>query len=123
MATNLPKKETTTNKTGEFFDVYNTSRTDTVVPSNEFDAVRGFFMRKTNDNETVSEGLTDTVMQIANLHNVSPMDIISEFNEYAVTEIQQSLVSLINQTRANTSILGFNKNKTPSVPAARNILV
>ena len=28
-------------------------------------------MRKTNDNETVSEGLTDTVMQIANLHNVS----------------------------------------------------
>lgn len=123
MATNLPKKETTTNKTGEFFDVYNTSRTDTVVPSNEFDAVRGFFMRKTNDNETVSAGLTDTVMQIANLHNVSPMDIISEFNEYAVTEIQQSLVSLINQTRANTSILGFNKNKTPSVPAARNILV
>ena len=123
MATNLPKKETTTNKTGEFFDVYNTSRTDTVVPANEFDAVRGFFMRKTNDNETVSEGLTDTVMQIANLHNVSPMDIITEFEEYAVTEIQQSLVSLINQTRANTSILGFNKNKTPSVPAARNILV
>ena len=80
-------------------------------------------MRKTNDNETVSAGLTDTVMQIANLHNVSPMDIISEFSEYAVTEIQQSLVSLINQTRANTSILGFNKNKTPSVPAARNILV
>ena len=29
-------------------------------------------MRKTNDNKTVSEGLTDTVMQIANLHNVAP---------------------------------------------------
>ena len=50
-------------------------------------------------------------MQIANLHNVAPMDIIQEFNEYAVTDIQQALV-LINQTRANTSILGFNKNKT-----------
>ena len=33
---------------------------------------------KTNDNKTVSEGLTDTVMQIANLHNVAPMDIIQE---------------------------------------------
>lgn len=123
MATNLPKKDISTNKTGEFFDVYNTPKSETLVPSNEYDAVRGFFMRKTNDNKTVSEGLTDTVMQIANLHNVAPMDIIQEFNEYAVTDIQQALVSLINQTRANTSILGFNKNKTPSVPAARNIIV
>lgn len=123
MATNLPKKDISTNKTGEFFDVYNTPRSETLVPSNEYDAVRGFFMRKTNDNKTVSAGLTDTVMQIANLHNVAPMDIIQEFNEYAVTDIQQALVSLINQTRANTSILGFNKNKTPSVPAARNIIV
>lgn len=123
MATNLPKKDISTNKTGEFFDVYNTPKSETLVPSNEYDAVRGFFMRKTNDNKTVSAGLTDTVMQIANLHNVAPMDIIQEFNEYAVTDIQQALVSLINQTRANTSILGFNKNKTPSVPAARNIIV
>lgn len=123
MATNLPKKDISTNKTGEFFDVYNTTRSETLVPSNEYDAVRGFFMRKTNDNKTVSAGLTDTVMQIANLHNVAPMDIIQEFNEYAVTDIQQALVSLINQTRANTSILGFNKNKTPSVTAARNIIV
>lgn len=123
MATNLPKKDISTNKTGEFFDVYNTPKSETLVPSNEYDAVRGFFMRKTNDNKTVSEGLTDTVMQIANLHNVAPMDIIQEFNEYAVTDIQQALVSLINQTRANTSILGFNKNKTPSVTAARNIIV
>lgn len=123
MATNLPKKDISTNKTGEFFDVYNTTRSETLVPSNEYDAVRGFFMRKTNDNKTVSAGLTDTVMQIANLHNVAPMDIIQEFNEYAVTDIQQALVSLINQTRANTSILGFNKNKTPSVSAARNIIV
>ena len=112
MATNLPKKDISTNKTGEFFDVYNTPKSETLVPSNEYDAVRGFFMRKTNDNKTVSAGLTDTVMQIANLHNVAPMDIIQEFNEYAVTDIQQALVSLINQTRANTSILGFNKNKT-----------
>ena len=48
------------------------------------------------------------------------MDIIQEFNEYAVTDIQQALV-LMTQTRANTSILGFNKNK-PHV-TARNIIV
>ena len=82
----------------------------------------GFFKRKTNDNVAISNGLTDTVLQIAMLHNVSPMDIIEDFNDYAVTEIQQALVSLINQTRANTSILGFNRNKAPSQVVARNIL-
>jgi hypothetical protein len=50
------------------------------------------------------------------------MDIIEDFNDYGVTEIQQALVSLINQTRANTSILGFNRNKAPSQVVARNIL-
>ena len=61
-------------------------------------------------------------MQLANLHNISPMDLIDDFGDYAITEIQQALVSLINQTRTNTSILGFNKNKAPSQIVARNIL-
>jgi len=80
-------------------------------------------MRKTNDNEEVSNGLTDTIMQIASLHGAKPMELIDEFNEYAVTDIQQALVSLLNQQRANTSILGFNRNKKPSAYTARNILV
>jgi FKBP-type peptidyl-prolyl cis-trans isomerase (trigger factor) len=50
------------------------------------------------------------------------MDLIDDFGDYAITEIQQALVSLINQTRTNTSILGFNKNKAPSQIVARNIL-
>jgi hypothetical protein len=121
MSTNLPANPNG-NKTTEFFDVYNTDRNSTVVNPNEFDAIMGFFKRKTNDNVTISTGLTDTVLQIAMLHNVSPMDIIEDFNDYGVTEIQQALVSLINQTRANTSILGFNRNKAPSQVVARNIL-
>ena len=122
MATNLPPKKTN-NETKEFFDVYNTTRAETVVSSTDHDAVRGFFMRKTNDNIDVSNGLTDTVMQISSLHGAKPMELIDEFNDYAVTDIQQALVSLLNQQRANTSILGFNRNKKPSTYTARNILV
>jgi hypothetical protein len=121
MSTNLPKKENT-NQTTEFFDVYDTAQSTSIVNPTEFDAIRGFFLRKTKDNETVADGLTDTVMQLANLHNISPMDLIDDFGDYAITEIQQALVSLINQTRTNTSILGFNKNKAPSQIVARNIL-
>jgi hypothetical protein len=121
MSTNLPKKENT-NETTEFFDVYDTAQSTSIVNPTEFDAIRGFFLRKTKDNETVADGLTDTVMQLANLHNISPMDLIDDFGDYAITEIQQALVSLINQTRTNTSILGFNKNKAPSQIVARNIL-
>ena len=121
MSTNLPKKENT-NQTTEFFDVYDTAQSTSIVNPTEFDAIRGFFLRKTKDNETVADGLTDTVMQLANLHNISPMDLIDDFGDYAITAIQQALVSLINQTRTNTSILGFNKNKAPSQIVARNIL-
>ena len=66
--------------------------------------------------------MTDTVIQIANLHDVSPMSLIEDFSDYAISDIQQALVSLINQTRANTSILGFNKTNAPSTYFARNIL-
>jgi hypothetical protein len=122
MATNLPKSNKP-NATTEFFNQYDAPTDSSVVNANEYDAVRGFFLRKTNDNETVADGLTGTVMSLSNLHNVSPMDLIDDFTDYALTDIQQALVSLINQTRANTSILGFNRNKTPSQTIARNILV
>lgn len=122
MATNLPKSNKP-NATTEFFNQYDAPTDSSVVNANEYDAVRGFFLRKTNDNETVADGLTGTVMSLSNLHNVSPMDLIDDFIDYALTDIQQALVSLINQTRANTSILGFNRNKTPSQTIARNILV
>ena len=122
MATNLPKSNKP-NATTQFFNQYDAPTDSSVVNANEYDAVRGFFLRKTNDNETVADGLTGTVMSLSNLHNVSPMDLIDDFTDYALTDIQQALVSLINQTRTNTSILGFNRNKTPSQTIARNILV
>lgn len=122
MSTNLPQKDKS-NSTKEFFDVYNTPRAETAISSTEHDAVRGFFMRKTNDNKEVSAGLTDTVMQLATLHGIPAMNLIEDFEDYAVTEIQQALVSLMNQQRSNTSILGYNRNKKPSTYTARNILV
>mgnify|MGYP001414732545 CR=1 FL=1 len=124
MATNLPPKDSDgkTVTTQQFFNSYNTARTETVVDPNEFEAIRGFFLKKTDNAETVSDGLTDTVIQIANLHDVSPMSLIEDFSDYAISDIQQALVSLINQTRANTSILGFNKTNAPSTHFARNIL-
>ncbi|MBL18208.1 MAG: hypothetical protein CMC82_00040 [Flavobacteriaceae bacterium] len=122
MATNLPPKNNDSVSTGEFFSAYNTPRAETVVDPNEFEAIRGFFLKKTDNSETVANGLTDTVIQIANLHDVSPMNLIEDFTDYGISDIQQALVSLINQTRANTSILGFNKTNAPSTYFARNIL-
>lgn len=124
MATNLPPKDNDgkTVTTQQFFDSYNTPRAETVVNPNEFEAIRGFFLKKTDNSETVANGLTDTVIQIANLHDVSPMSLIEDFTDYGISDIQQALVSLINQTRANTSILGFNKTNAPSTYFARNIL-
>ena len=124
MATNLPAKQN--GNTQEFFDIYNNSnRRDTSVSTNEYEAVMGFFLRKTNDNKTVSLSLVDAIMQIANIHNINPMGLIDElnFDNLSLTDVQTIIISLINQTRNNTSILGFNKDRNSSPDVVRNIMV
>ena len=82
----------------------------------------GFFLQKTDGNTTISANLADTVITIAAESGNSPMIMIDELEEYGITDIQQSIISLLNQTRNNTSILGFNKSQSPNNLVARNIL-
>ena len=123
MSTNLPIKDE--NRTQEVFEVQDTPRADTNVPVNEYEAINGFFLRKTNNRRDVADGLTDAVMQIANLHNAQPMGLIDELelNDLELSDIQKIIISMINQTRNNTSILGFDSKKTANPSAVRNIMV
>ena len=103
------------------FDNYNEGKS-VVSTTNEFDAVKGFFLRKTEGNIDSALALTDTVLTVANLHGISPMQMIDELDTYSTTEVQQVLISMINQTRGNTSVLGYNKSQTPNQAVARNII-
>jgi hypothetical protein len=117
---NLPSNSTTVTET-DVFDSYNTNENVTVT-SGEYDAVLGFFLEKTEGNNEIANSLTDTVISIATNTSNSPMIIIDELREYGLNDIQQSIISLLNQTRNDTSMLGFNKSQTPNNLVARNIL-
>ena len=116
---NLPSTKTTTST--DVFNSYNTNESVTAT-TGEYDAVMGFFLQKTEGNSTIASSLTDTVIQIATNLGDSPMIIIDELAEYGLTDIQQSIISLLNQTRNDTSMLGFNKSQAPNNLVARNIL-
>tara|TARA_B100001057_G_C22843985_1_gene948232 strand:+ start:2004 stop:2450 length:447 start_codon:yes stop_codon:yes gene_type:complete len=103
------------------FDNYNAGQ-NVVSTTNEFDAVKGFFLRKTEGQIDSALALTDTVLTVSNIHGISPMAMIEELETYNTSEVQQVLISMINQTRGNTSILGYNKSQTPNQAVARNII-
>lgn len=117
--TNYPRTTTVTET--EVFSSFNDA-TNIAVTTNQFDAVKGFFLRKTNDT-TVANSLTDTVLQLSEVHGLDPMGLIDQLKEYGLTDIQQAVISLINQSRNNTSILGYNKNQSPNKNVARNIVL
>lgn len=120
MSGNYFKNQTTVSE-DQVFDQYNSN--NVIAPTtNEFDAVKGFFLRKTNNDRDVADGLTDTIIQVAQYHGIDVMSLLDQLKDYGMNEIQQAVVSLINQTRGNTSILGFNKNKAPNPSVARNVL-
>ena len=120
MSTNYIKNQTVISE-DKVFDQYDSNYS--VAPTtNEFDAVKGFFLRKTNNDKDVADGLTDTIIQVAQAHGISAMSLLDQLKDYGMNEILQSVISLINQTRGNTSILGFNKNRSPNPNVARNVL-
>jgi hypothetical protein len=117
---NLPVSKTAVSET-DVFNSYNTNENVTVT-SGEYDAVLGFFLDKTDGNNEIANSLTDTVISIATNTGNSPMIIVDELREYGLNDIQQSIISLLNQTRNDTSMLGFNKSQSPNNLVARNIL-
>lgn len=105
----------------QVFDQFNNN--NTIAPTtNEFDAVKGFFLRKTNGDHETANSLADTIIQVASANGINVMSMLDQLKDYNTTQVQQAVVSLINQTRGNTSILGFNKNKAPNPSVARNVL-
>jgi len=103
------------------FDNYNEQQS-ILTTVNEFDAIKGFFLRKTEGNTEVADALTSTILTVCNLHGIAPMGMIDELKDYDTSEIQQVFISMINQTRGNTSILGYNKSQVPNQAVARNVI-
>ena len=124
--TNLPQKnldKTNTPRTQEeitrtFFDGY--FEKDISITGTEWDVVYSFAIQKT-ENEAAARALSEAIIVAANQINDDPMAVINEFKKYDELQLDQVLSLYLNQSRRDTSLLGYTQTITPNVYVARNI--
>jgi hypothetical protein len=116
MATNLPGQST---QTQEFFNGYYNQKI-TMNP-NEYNQVYSFFVSKTGS-ESAAQQLTQTVMIITYNNNISPIQIINDFNKAAsVSDFKTLLITFFNSFRGPTSKIGYSNNIFKNEWIERNI--
>ena len=92
------------------------------VNSSEHQAVKSFFLEKTNNDNDSANTLTDTIFEIGAMENVNVMSFIDKLLGDTIDDIQLTLITMINQNRKQTSILGFSTSRVPNPSVVRNIV-
>lgn len=92
------------------------------VNSSEHQAVKSFFLEKTQNDNDASNTLTDTMFEIGAMENVNVMELIDKLRGETIDDIQLTLITMINQNRKQTSILGFSTSRVPNPSVVRNIV-
>jgi hypothetical protein len=117
----LPDKpKTSEGKTTEFFDKYFTKKIN--FPSNEVDAVIGFFLKRGFDQGAAQS--TSTVLleqtKIDNINVFTLLDTLKGLNEIQLSTV---VAEVLNYNRDSTSSVGFRRPQTVDKIEKRNIVV
>lgn len=117
---NLPQVAQTsdTEEVRSFFDKY--YQTEMVFPSNQVDAVVGFFLKRGFD--TAAANSTAIILLIqARIDNVNPFVLLDTLKGLTETQLSQMVTEVMNLNREKTSALGYNNNNTTESIESRNI--
>jgi hypothetical protein len=122
MASNLPLTQVTdsTIEVKEFFDKYYTTKVS--FPSNQIDAVIGFFVKNGFDPQSArSTGIV--LLNQARVDNVSVFELIDSLNTLTDVQLSQVVAQILNSYREKISLLGYRIAQTADTYESRNILV
>ena len=92
------------------------------INSSEHQAVKSFFLEKTNNDNDSANTLTDTILEIGAMEDANVMELIDKLRGDTIDDIQLTLITMINQNRKQTSILGFTTSRVPNPSVVRNIV-
>jgi hypothetical protein len=92
------------------------------VDSSEHQAVKSFFLEKTNNNQDVANTLTDTLFEIGATQGIDVMELIDRLRTETIDDVQLTLIAMINQKRKKTSVLGFANSRIANPTVLRNII-
>jgi len=119
---NLPSSNTTSSseEVRTFFDKY--FRTQITFPSNQIDAVLGFFLKRGFDEEAArSTGIV--LLNQARIDNVNVFELIDQLKGLTDVQLSKVVAEVLNAYREQTSTLGYKVSSTEETYESRNILV
>lgn len=122
MPTNLPV-ESAVDSAGEvkqFFDKFFVHEVS--FPSNQIDAVLGFFLKRGFDqNSARSTGIV--LLNQARLDNVNVFELIDTLKTLTDVQLSQVVAQVLNAYREKVSVLGYRIAPIADTFESRNILV
>jgi len=121
MAINLPTTENidSSQEVRSFFDKY--FRHQITFPSNQIDAVIGFFLKRGFDEESArSTGIV--LLNQARLDNVNVFQLIDTLKTVSDAQLSAVVTEVLNSYREKTSILGYKILTIEETTESRNIV-
>ena len=118
--TNLPPVVSTdsSDEVRSFFDKYFTHQI--TFPSNQIDAVLGFFLKRGFDEEA-AKSTAIVLLNQASIDSVNPLQLIDTLEGISQAELSQVVAEILNLYREKSSSLGFRLNVTEETFESRNI--
>jgi len=125
MASNLPQEQTTSGNGNNqevraLFDKFFLHQI--TFPSNQIDAVLGFFLKRGFDDEAArSTGIV--LLNQARLDNVNVFELIDTLKGLTDVQLAKVVTEVLNSYREQTSTLGYKLMSLVETYESRNILV
>ena len=118
--TNLPLSYSSdsADEVRSFFDKYFTHQI--TFPSNQIDAVLGFFLKNGFD-EQAAKSTAIVLLNQSRIDNVNPMQLIDTLKTLNGAQLSQVVTEILNLYREKTSSLGFKVLNIESTYESRNI--
>lgn len=118
--TNLPPQSPTdsADEVKTFFNKYFTHQVS--FPSNQIDAVLGFFLKNGFD-EQAAKSTAIVLLNQARIDNVNPMQLIDTLKSLNGAQLSQVVTEIINLYREKTSFLGYKTLTSEATYESRNI--
>lgn len=120
MSSNLPKINSSTSDTREFFDKFFTNQIS--FPAGEIDATVGFFLKRGFDQES-ARSTSIVLLNQARLDGVAVFKLIDTLRSLTDVQLSQVVAQVLNAYREKTSLLGYRIAPVVNLYETRNILV
>lgn len=118
---NLPlTTETSYQEIKQFFDKFYIK--DVTFPSNEIDAVVGFFQRRDFDLES-ARSLTIMLLNQARNENVNVFELLDTLKTVPAFQLTRVVTQILNAYREKTSLLGYRTKVENNAYELRNVVV